>query len=75
MLSRVYSVIFLCSLPVVAMAQAQQQSPEIEALQQKVLQLTGESLNWQAQAIAEKRHADELQKQLDAAKKAATPAK
>lgn len=71
MLSRIYSVIILCSLPVVALAQAPQQPPEIEALQQKVIQLTGESLNWQSQAIAEKRHADELQKQLDELKKPA----
>jgi hypothetical protein len=64
-----------CLMPAIAVAQAPQLSPQDEALQQEIIALEGAKLNWQAQAITEKRRADDLQKQIDALKKAATPAK
>lgn len=60
--------ILLC-IPVVAMSQVPQISPQDEALQQRIIGLTSDALSWQTQAIAEKRRADDLQKQLDALKK------
>jgi hypothetical protein len=58
---------FLFVLPSVALAQGI--SPQMEAMQQEIGMLETAKLNWQAQAIAEKRRADDLQKQLDAARK------
>jgi hypothetical protein len=43
--------------------------PEVEALQQRVLLLTGEVVSWQTQAIALRRQVDDLNKQLVEAKK------
>ena len=64
----------LIVLPVIAMAaDTQPQTPQVQALQQTVIKLTGENLDWQAQAIALKAQVEDLTKKLDAAK-ASTPA-
>lgn len=61
-------------IPVAGMAQTL--SPSDEAMQQRIIACTGDALNWQTQAIIEKRRADDLQKQIDAMKKPAEiPAK
>ena len=63
-------VAFLAALwPSLAFAQVPPQlSPTDEAMQQRIIQLTGDALNWQAQAITAQRQVADLQKQLDAAK-------
>lgn len=45
--------------------------PQVAALQQTVIELTGQKLDWQAQAIALQRQVDDLTKQLADAKKQA----
>lgn len=72
---RIIAVSCLCLMPAIALAQAPQLSPQDETLQQEIISLEGAKLNWQAQAITEKRRADDLQKQLDALKKPANPPK
>lgn len=55
-----------------ALAQSQPrppQPPEVEALQQRVLILTGEVVNWQTEAIALRRQVDDLNRQLAEARK------
>lgn len=52
-----------------SMAQVQPpQPPMTEALQQRVIALTGESIQWQAQSITLQRQVDELTKELEALK-------
>lgn len=65
---RIAIAALVCSAPL-AIAQGQQLTPESEAMQQRIISCTGDALQWQTQAIAEKRRADDLQKQLDALKK------
>lgn len=65
----------LFALPIVAHAQVPQVAPADEAMQQRIIQLTGDALNWQAQAITAQRQVADLQKQLEAAKKTETPSK
>lgn len=59
-------------LPTAAAAQQPGQQPlppQVQALQQTVVELTGQKLDWQAHAIELQRQVDELTKQLEAAKK------
>jgi hypothetical protein len=58
----------LIAFPIVAVAQVPQPTPSDEAMQQRIIQLTGESLNWQIRALTAERQVSDLQKQLDAAK-------
>lgn len=52
-------------LPSLALAQQPALlSPQVQACQQTILQLTGDKLEWQTQAIALQRHIDDLNKQL-----------
>lgn len=39
--------------------------PNIQAMQQTIIKLTGESLQWQTQALALKAENEELKKQID----------
>lgn len=71
---------FICALcvliPAIALAQAPvQPAPAEQVLQAEITQLEIAKLNFQMQAATEKARADDLQKQLDAMKKAETPAK
>lgn len=70
--------IIVAATPVVAWAQTaqppQQIPPQVQALQQRVIQLTGESLDWQTQAITLQHRVDDLTKQLtEATKKPESP--
>ena len=64
----------LAFLPAAALAQPapmmQQQPPEVEALQQSLLEATSAKLNYQARSIALQRQVDDLTKQLAEARKA-----
>lgn len=56
-------------VPAVAMAQPAPPPPAMQALQQTVIKLTGESLEWQAKAIELQARVADLEKQLADAKK------
>lgn len=61
----------LLLVPVAAVAQmAPQQAPTpvVQALQQTVIKLTGEELEWQARAIGDEAEIADLKKQIAAAK-------
>lgn len=62
-------------LPPLAWAQQPQQplTPAMEALQQSVIDLTGQKLEWQARAIELQRKVAELEKAAAAAKPAEPP--
>jgi len=51
-----------------AVAAEPQLQPGEQAMQQMIMELTGEKLQWQTQAIALQRQVDDLTKQLSAAK-------
>ena len=71
-LSRTASAVLAALLlaPAVAVAQPAPppMPPQTQAMQQTILELTGQKLDWQTQAIALQRLVDDLQKQLAAAK-------
>jgi hypothetical protein len=72
-LMRLYLAAALLLVPVAAVAQqAPQQAPTpvVQALQQTVIKLTGEELEWQARAIGDEAEIADLKKQVAAAKPA-----
>ncbi len=67
---RAIATALMLMIPVAAIAQQPPtQPPEIQALQESILQLTSEKLQWHAQAIALQRQVADLQRQLTEAKK------
>lgn len=75
MLRLIVSVCFLATLPVFAFGQEKPLPPAVQALQQTVLKLTGEAIDWQARAIELQGSVADLQKQLADAKKPAQETK
>lgn len=66
---RIILGLMLASLPVMVGAQQPAApSPQIQALQQTVIELTGEKLDWRARVIADEATIADLRKQLDEAK-------
>lgn len=66
---RTFIAVALLIIPVAAMSQQPQaQPPNVQALQQTVIKLTGESLDWQTQAITLQAQVADLQKQIADAK-------
>jgi hypothetical protein len=70
---RYTTLVTLLFAPSLAWGQAPQEpmSPQIQALQQTVIKLTGEALDWQTRAIELQRQVDDLTRQLTEAKKTA----
>lgn len=71
---RLLPILFLIVLPPAAFAQAPQQqlTPDQQASQTMILELTGQKLSLQAQVIAAQRQIDDLNRQLTEAKKLAS---